>query len=212
MKPLRITRRIMLSLGAACAFAMLVPTGGPANADALDEVKKRGHFVFGLEVGYKPFEYRDDNNNIVGYDIDVANEVAKRMGVEAKPMDTNWATVIQTLYDGGFDLILGGMTATEKRFKRVNFSIPYMDASVLTTCPAIPSSTEKRRPVICSPLTGSMTVSNTSSLRSTSSRRTLAASTSSTAAACSATRWHASLGAAALLTDWLALSNARSVD
>ena len=126
MKPLRITRRIMLSLGAACAFAMLMHTGGPANADALEEVKKRGHFVFGLEVGYKPFEYRD---NLVGYDIDVANEVAKRMGVEAKPMDTNWATVIQTLYDGGFDLILGGMTATEKRFKRVNFSIPYMDAS-----------------------------------------------------------------------------------
>jgi len=37
--------------------------------------------------------------------------------------------VIQTLYNGGFDMILGGMTATEERFERVNFSIPYMDAS-----------------------------------------------------------------------------------
>ena len=129
MTVFRTTRRALVAVSAAIAFAGLSFYGTPANADTLDEVKKRGHFVFGLEVGYKPFEYRDDDNNIVGYDIDVANEVAKRLGVEAKPMDTNWATVIQTLYDGGFDLILGGMTATEKRFKRVNFSIPYMDAS-----------------------------------------------------------------------------------
>ena len=126
MTVFRTTRRLLLALGTVLALAVSV---GPAAADALEDVKKRGHFIFGLEVGYKPFEYRDDNNNIVGYDIDVANEIAKRLGVTAKPMDTNWATVIQTLYDGGFDLILGGMTATEKRFKRVNFSIPYMDAS-----------------------------------------------------------------------------------
>ena len=126
MTVLRTTRGMLLALCTALSLAVSVI---PAAADALDDVKKRGHFVFGLEVGYKPFEYRDDNNKIVGYDIDVANEIAKRLGVKAKPMDTNWATVIQTLYDGGFDLILGGMTATEKRFKKVNFSVPYMDAS-----------------------------------------------------------------------------------
>lgn len=110
-------------------FAVTILTVVQPAADTLDEVKSRGHFVYGLEVGYKPFEFRDENNEIVGYDIDVANEIGKRLGVEARPQGTNWATVIQTLYDGGFDLILGGMTATEKRFQRVNFSIPYMDAS-----------------------------------------------------------------------------------
>lgn len=110
-------------------FAVTILTVVQPAADTLDEVKSRGHFVYGLEVGYKPFEFRDENNEIVGYDIDVANEIGKRLGVEARPQGTNWATVIQTLYDGGFDLILGGMTATEKRYQRVNFSIPYMDAS-----------------------------------------------------------------------------------
>ncbi|MDE0209360.1 MAG: transporter substrate-binding domain-containing protein [Boseongicola sp.] len=110
-------------------FAVTILTVVQPAADTLDEIKSRGHFVFGLEVGYKPFEFRDENNEIVGYDIDVANEIGKRLGVEARPQGTNWATVIQTLYDGGFDLILGGMTATEKRYQRVNFSIPYMDAS-----------------------------------------------------------------------------------
>ena len=102
---------------------------GSIHAGALDDVKSAGKFVFGLEVGYKPFEYMDDSGNLVGYDIDVSKEVAKRLGVEAVPQDTNWSTVIQTMYDGGFDLILGGMTATEKRYQRVNFSIPYMNAA-----------------------------------------------------------------------------------
>jgi polar amino acid transport system substrate-binding protein len=89
----------------------------------------KGYFTYGLEAQYRPFEFRDENNQIVGFDIDLANELAKRWDVEARPVDTNWATVIQTLYDGGFDFILGGMTATQERYERVNFSVPYMDAS-----------------------------------------------------------------------------------
>ena len=95
------------------------------SAGKLDDVKAAGKFVFGLEVGYKPFEYMDDSGNLDGYDIDVSKEISKRMGVESVPQDTNWSTVIQSMYDGSFDLILGGMTATEKRYQRVNFSIPY---------------------------------------------------------------------------------------
>lgn len=103
---------------------------GPAFGDALAAIKERGSFVFGLEAQYKPFEFRDENNQIIGYDIDVAAEIGERLGgVEPAPVDTNWATVIQSLYNGDFDFILGGMTATAERFQRVNFSYPYMDAS-----------------------------------------------------------------------------------
>ena len=122
-----IKRPLAASVAGIAALALNVAQ--PAGADTLEDVKARGHFAFGLEVGYKPFEFLDENNELVGYDIDVATEIGKRLGVESQPTGTNWATVIQTLYDGGFDLILGGMTATEKRFQRVNFSIPYMDAS-----------------------------------------------------------------------------------
>ena len=127
MSVFRTAKRLTAAI--VTGFAVTILTVVQPAADTLDEVKSRGHFVYGLEVGYKPFEFRDENNEIVGYDIDVANEIGKRLGVEARPQGTNWATVIQTLYDGGFDLILGGMTATEKRYQRVNFSIPYMDAS-----------------------------------------------------------------------------------
>lgn len=113
--------------------ALLIPAllaAAPLAADTLAAVKEKGTLVFGLEAQYKPFEFRDENNEIVGYDIDVAVEIGARLGgVTPQPMDTNWSTVIQSLYNGDFDLILGGMTATEARFERVNFSYPYMDAS-----------------------------------------------------------------------------------
>lgn len=103
---------------------------GPAFGDTLADIKERGSFVFGLEAQYKPFEFRDENNKIIGYDIDVATEIGSRLGgLDPVPADTNWATVIQSLYNGDFDFILGGMTATAERFERVNFSYPYMDAS-----------------------------------------------------------------------------------
>ena len=55
----------------------------------------------------------------------MATEIGTRLGgVTPQPMDTNWSAVIQSLYSGDFDLILGGMTATEARFEKVNFSHP----------------------------------------------------------------------------------------
>ncbi len=105
-----------------------IPTAAQTD-DSLQTILDSGKFTYGLEAQYRPFEFRDDNNQIVGFDIDLANEIAERWGVEAEPIDTDWATVIQTLYNGGFDFILGGMTATEARYERVNFSVPYMDAS-----------------------------------------------------------------------------------
>ena len=117
----------------ACTPTKATPDAGnsevPQSMKTLNAILERGYFTYGLEAQYRPFEFRDDNDNIVGYDIDIANEIAARMGVEARPVDTSWGAVIQSLYDGQFDFILGGMTATEARYERVDFSVPYMDAS-----------------------------------------------------------------------------------
>ena len=119
----------MLRILLVGVVAMLLPLK-MAVSDTLSDVKASGKLVFGLEAGYKPFEFLDENNKLVGYDIDVGTEIGKRLGgIEPTPKDTNWSTVIQSLYNGDFNLILGGMTATEERYKRVNFSYPYMDAS-----------------------------------------------------------------------------------
>jgi polar amino acid transport system substrate-binding protein len=115
------------SLAFGAALAVLAGTG--AQADALADIKTSGELKFGLEAQYRPFEFRDENDKIVGYDIDLGTAFAASLGVKAVPVDTNWSTVLESLYSGQFNMILGGMTATEKRYKKVNFSVPYMDAA-----------------------------------------------------------------------------------
>jgi polar amino acid transport system substrate-binding protein len=122
----------MLRLGALAAvvvFTSISAVQKPARADALANIKAAGTFNYGLGGAYRPFGFRDESNNLVGFDIDLANEIARRLGVQAKPVEAAWATIIQSLNDGSFQTIIGGMTATPERFKRVNFSVPYMEAS-----------------------------------------------------------------------------------
>jgi polar amino acid transport system substrate-binding protein len=125
MKVYLMKPTINLLFSTAIAFV----SASIAQSGTLDEVKAQGELKFGLEAQYRPFEFRDENNDIIGYDIDLGNAFAESLGVVAVPVDTNWGTVLGSLYSGEFDMILGGMTATEKRFEQVNFSVPYMDAA-----------------------------------------------------------------------------------
>jgi len=123
---------LALGTGIIAACTNSNPTSESSSttpAGLLEAIKERGYFTYGLEAGYRPFEFYDENNQLIGYDIDLANALGELWGVEGRPVPTNWATVIQSLYDGSFDFILGGMTATAERYERVNFSVPYMDAS-----------------------------------------------------------------------------------
>ena len=119
--------KIWHSLAFGAALSVLATAA--AQADALEDIKAAGELKFGLEAQYRPFEFRDENNNIVGYDIDLGYAFAASLGVTAVPVDTNWSTVLESLYSGQFNMVLGGMTATQVRYEKVNFSVPYMDAA-----------------------------------------------------------------------------------
>lgn len=119
------------SLLFAFAVFLAVLSIRPAETQAagLAEIESQGYFSYGLGGAYRPFGYRDENNELVGFDVDLANEIGKRLGVEARPVESAWATIIQSLKLGMFDVIIGGMTATAERYEQVNFSTPYMEAS-----------------------------------------------------------------------------------
>lgn len=133
MRVFHLVSLLSVTLLLAACVVQAPPTTAPTNQAptnaALQKIYAQGYFTYGLEAQYRPFEFRDENDQIIGYDIDIANEIGKRMGVEARPVDTSWGAVIQSLYDGKFDFILGGMTANSERYKRVDFSVPYMDGS-----------------------------------------------------------------------------------
>ena len=79
----------------------------------------------GTECTYHPFNYRDSDGNLQGYDIDVGNEVGKRIGAEIEWICQKWDGMIPALLANKFDLIAASMSITEKRLKSIDFSAPY---------------------------------------------------------------------------------------
>lgn len=92
-----------------------------------DKVKEAGELVLGLDDSFPPMGFRDDNNEIVGYDIDLAKEVASRLGVELKLQPINWKTKEQELNTGNIDCIWNGFTMTDELKKNILFSDAYMN-------------------------------------------------------------------------------------
>jgi|UniRef100_A0A7V4CLT3 lysine-arginine-ornithine-binding protein len=98
-------------------------------AQSLTEIKKRGKLIVGTEPTFPPFEFVDEKNQVVGFDIDIANELAKRLGVKLEIVNLPFDSLIPALLQGKIDLIIAGMTITEERAKVVDFSKPYFEAN-----------------------------------------------------------------------------------
>lgn len=97
-----------------------------AGDNSLEKVEKQGYFIVGLDATFAPMGYRDEAGNLIGMDIDLAREVAKRMGVEAKFKPCEWDGIIFELRSKNIDMVWNGMTITENRAKQVLFSNPYL--------------------------------------------------------------------------------------
>ncbi|NLC77062.1 MAG: amino acid ABC transporter substrate-binding protein [Clostridia bacterium] len=101
------------------------------EVNALEAIKERGVLVAGLDDSFAPMGFRDENNELVGFDIDMGAEIAKRMGIEIEWQPTDWDGVISALQTKRFDVIISGMTITPERAEQVNFTEPYVVAGVV---------------------------------------------------------------------------------
>ncbi len=80
---------------------------------------------FAMSGAYPPFNYVEVTGEVVGFDVDIAKEIARRMDLEPVIVTTAWDTIIGGLQAKRYDAILGSMAITEERSKQVNFSDPY---------------------------------------------------------------------------------------
>ncbi len=85
---------------------------------------QRGALRVGLDI-FVPWAMKDKKGNLVGFEVDVARELARDMGLEAELVPTKWDGIIPALLTGKFDVIIGGMGITPQRALQVNFTIPY---------------------------------------------------------------------------------------
>ncbi len=101
-------------------------TSQTTEDNSLQKIKDSGKFILGLDATFKPMGYTDENDQIVGFDIDVAEEVCKRMGVELVKQPINWETKETDLEVGKCDCIWNGMSVSPERAEKMNLSDPYM--------------------------------------------------------------------------------------
>lgn len=96
-----------------------------------DRVKKEGKLVIGLDDSFPPMGFKKDDGKLVGFDIDAAEELGKRLGIKIVWQPTAWDGVILSLDSKKFDCIWNGMTITKERAEKVLFTNPYiMDGQI----------------------------------------------------------------------------------
>lgn len=121
---------VALSCALVVAFGFVgCKKNGNGDDSSLADLKSRGTFVLGLDDSFPPLGFRDENNEIVGYDIDLAKEVASRLGVEFKAQPIDWSAKEQELDTGKIDCIWNGFTMTAERKEALSFTNAYLDNS-----------------------------------------------------------------------------------
>jgi polar amino acid transport system substrate-binding protein len=116
-------RAMLFTVLLSLSIFIVACSNEPENS--LERVTKSGEISFAMSGGYPPFNFYNDKNELVGFDVDVAREVAKRLDVTFKPVTTEWSGIIEGLRAGTYDGILGSMAVTPKRLEVVDFSVPY---------------------------------------------------------------------------------------
>lgn len=91
-----------------------------------NKIKAKAEFVVGLDDNYPPAGFRDKKGELVGFDVDLAKEAAKRLGVKAVFKPVQWDGVLLNLKNGDIDLIWNALGITPERQKEINFTDSYM--------------------------------------------------------------------------------------
>lgn len=100
---------------------------GPALAQtALDEIKSAGALRVGTEGTYAPFSFHDASGALVGFDVEIAREIAKRIGVEAQFVEGPWDGLIAGIDANRYDVVINQVGITDERKAKYDFSEPYI--------------------------------------------------------------------------------------
>ncbi|MDR3121425.1 MAG: amino acid ABC transporter substrate-binding protein [Clostridiales bacterium] len=108
--------------------AATLPAPAPAADGSWEKIQQAGVFVLGLDDEFPPMGFRDEQNEIVGFDVDMAKAAAEYLGVKVELKPVIWDTVLMSLNSGEIDCIWNGFSVTEDRKKEVSYSKSYINS------------------------------------------------------------------------------------
>jgi polar amino acid transport system substrate-binding protein len=129
----------MLLVALLAAFSLLAAACNDEEPEPVDDVDEpavttltEGVLTIGSDIPFPPFEFRE-NGELMGYDVDLVEEIASRLGLTTDWIEADFDTIFTALAAEQFDMVASATTITEERAEIVNFSSPYFrDEQVLT--------------------------------------------------------------------------------
>lgn len=132
----KLSRALIILFGLAlifsfsgCAEKASSETGGSepqAEATLLQEIQEKGVLTVGIEGTYPPYTYHDESTDeLKGYDVEIAQAIADKLGVKTEFVETKWDSIIAGLDAKRYDAIINQVSITPERQEKYDFSEPY---------------------------------------------------------------------------------------
>ena len=100
-------------------------TAAEGSLDQLARIKAAGQMTIAMEGTWAPWTYHDENDELVGFDVEVAQKVAEKLGVEPVFIEGEWDGLLAGLEAGRYDIMVNGVEYTEERAEKYDFTEPY---------------------------------------------------------------------------------------
>lgn len=107
------------------ASVMTMAVSAKGSDDLLETIQERGTIIVGLEGDWAPWSYVDENDELTGYDVEVAKAIADKLGVEIQIVPGEWDGLFAGMDAGRYDMVVNGVEMTEERADKYDFSTPY---------------------------------------------------------------------------------------
>ena len=107
------------------------PSGGDSALSGWEFVEDKGELIVGLDDTFAPMGFRDESDNLVGFDIDLATKVGEKLGVDIKFQPIDWNSKELELSSKRIDCIWNGMSATESRQKEMSLTKKYLNNRIV---------------------------------------------------------------------------------
>ena len=119
---------LIVAIIAGIIIAVNLKTNEEGNS--LERILNKKNLVLGLDDSFPPMGFRNENNEIVGFDIDVAKEVCNRLEIELVLQPISWTAKEQELNSYNIDCIWNGMSVNDERKEKMCLSMPYLENSM----------------------------------------------------------------------------------
>lgn len=116
----------ILSLASVLLIALALTACGKSKDAASDVTQTKGTLTIGLEGTYRPYSYHDSNNKLTGFEVDLGKQLAKKMNLTPKFIESKWDSLVAGLDANKYDVVLNNVGVTKERQDKYNFTSPYI--------------------------------------------------------------------------------------